>query len=563
VPPSSSATTGPALFQSSAYDQPNRPLLQKRMYTTSLDLSNDDSKNDKDVTSNIVDDISNEQMKLHNTLSRRLYRILLRSAKQGVETANRGNSIDSCSSSKAEGNDGDTSQAWMLLQPPMDPRKYGFAKIVNARRGNEVSSSHDVIVNNSTIVGKIMSKEEANMAMEVLRFVHISLGGDAEDDLEDYYLGSNDIDSDGKEDEDVPVEDGSVGAAADRHAEGHYTQFVDEDPERGEGGDDKLLEGYGNEEVDDDIPGVDDWDSDDDDDDELDIDEAVLVNSQDIQNAIRIAFRAPLIPATICPFDEELQSTSTIIARRHSDAINACSQLLEQFSLWRNKSSISIDWERGVRVVATSSLMMKSTESGTRKNRFSYRIRVENIADVIDEMNMKQQQLTGESEDVADGCSKEDEDKSLVESRAVQLLGRTWNISERGKRHETSSNMLQRLLDEKAMASIEVDNVEKNGGGDELRGVSTVNEPRTGAVGHLPVLGPGEVFEYMSGADIATSNGAMEGHFNMASVNMQNTDSAHVGDQKVDALHWKSNDERIFEMPVGRFGLIVDEADKM
>lgn len=78
-------------------------------------------------------------------------------------------------------------------------------------------------------------------------------------------------------------------------------------------------------------------------------------------------------------------------------------------------------------------------------------------------------------------------------------------------------------------------------------------------VGNLPVLGPGELFEYISGADITTSFGAMEGFFYMAQVDMQTTESSHVGDKEVEALSWKSNDERRFEMPVGRFGLVDDE----
>ena len=88
--------------------------------------------------------------------------------------------------------------------------------------------------------------------------------------------------------------------------------------------------------------------------------------------------------------------------------------------------------------------------------------------------------------------------------------------------------------------------------------VQVVNEPRTGAVGHLPVLGPGEVFEYMSGADISTPTGAMEGTFHMARVNMQTTDSAHIGDD-VEALTWKSDDERLFDVRVARFGFVADE----
>ena len=64
----------------------------------------------------------------------------------------------------------------------------------------------------------------------------------------------------------------------------------------------------------------------------------------------------------------------------------------------------------------------------------------------------------------------------------------------------------------------------------------------------------------MSGADISTHKGAMEGCFHMALVDDETTDSAHVGDP-VEALSWKSNDERIFEMPVGRFGLRADEEE--
>ena len=44
----------------------------------------------------------------------------------------------------------------------------------------------------------------------------------------------------------------------------------------------------------------------------------------------------------------------------------------------------------------------------------------------------------------------------------------------------------------------------------------------------------------------------------MASVDMQTTESAQVGDQ-VEALLWKPNDERKFEVTVRPFGLVVDE----
>ena len=67
-----------------------------------------------------------------------------------------------------------------------------------------------------------------------------------------------------------------------------------------------------------------------------------------------------------------------------------------------------------------------------------------------------------------------------------------------------------------------------------------------------------QVFEYMSGAELSTPTGTMEGCFHMASVDMQTTESAQVGED-VAAFQWKSNDKRKFEMPVGIFGLVADE----
>lgn len=62
----------------------------------------------------------------------------------------------------------------------------------------------------------------------------------------------------------------------------------------------------------------------------------------------------------------------------------------------------------------------------------------------------------------------------------------------------------------------------------------------------------------MSGTDLSTPTGSMEGCFHMASVDMQTTESAQVGDH-VEALLWKSNDERKFEVSIRPFGLVVDE----
>lgn len=54
-------------------------------------------------------------------------------------------------------------------------------------------------------------------------------------------------------------------------------------------------------------------------------------------------------------------------------------------------------------------------------------------------------------------------------------------------------------------------------------------------VGHLPVLRPGEVFEYMSGTELTTSNGIMSGHFYMVNV-PSDAISAKSGDD-IEALN--------------------------
>ena len=53
-------------------------------------------------------------------------------------------------------------------------------------------------------------------------------------------------------------------------------------------------------------------------------------------------------------------------------------------------------------------------------------------------------------------------------------------------------------------------------------------------VGHLPVLQPGQVFEYTSGTDLSASGGVMKGHFYMARV-LEDTISAKTGNM-VEAL---------------------------
>jgi ApaG protein len=58
-----------------------------------------------------------------------------------------------------------------------------------------------------------------------------------------------------------------------------------------------------------------------------------------------------------------------------------------------------------------------------------------------------------------------------------------------------------------------------------------VDAPTTGAVGHCPVLNPGDVFTYMSGCEIPTPKGSMNGMFHMAVVPSSST-STLVGENR-------------------------------
>ena len=95
---------------------------------------------------------------------------------------------------------------------------------------------------------------------------------------------------------------------------------------------------------------------------------------------------------------------------------------------------------------------------------------------------------------------------------------------------------------------------EHNENGTPLGDAVTVNAPTTGAVGHLPVILPGLVFEYMSGCELASKTGNMGGLFHMALVD-DSTPSAMVGDP-IDAFR-KTADK--FELVVQPFPLIADD----
>eukprot|EP00535_Pseudo-nitzschia_heimii_P009771 CAMPEP_0197191738 /NCGR_PEP_ID=MMETSP1423-20130617/23946_1 /TAXON_ID=476441 /ORGANISM="Pseudo-nitzschia heimii, Strain UNC1101" /LENGTH=363 /DNA_ID=CAMNT_0042644471 /DNA_START=333 /DNA_END=1424 /DNA_ORIENTATION=- len=173
------------------------------------------------------------------------------------------------------------------------------------------------------------------------------------------------------------------------------------------------------------------------------------------------------------------RSSSLLSSQNPSDfqalAVHAIQMMQDQVKLW-NQSSVSNTPNGLVRVTATSRCLgvvskMSIAPINSQHNpkyRFAYRIRVENISS----------------------------------SETVQLLGRYWHISELHKEDANLKNLPE---------PIEVD------------------APYTGAVGQLPVLQPGQVFEYVSGTDLNTPIGEIKGHLYMAMVPTK-TRSAKSGD---------------------------------
>lgn len=184
-------------------------------------------------------------------------------------------------------------------------------------------------------------------------------------------------------------------------------------------------------------------------------------------------------------------------------AIDSIKLLEDQRRMW-DRTSISIDKGRGIRVIAVSRCIgvSSSYKAGLRsesdlKHRFAYRIRIDNI-----------------------------NDPEIETSRTVQLLGRSWKFSE------------------DAVEGVQSKNSEVN-----------VVAPTTGTVGWLPVIQPGTSFEYMSGCELGTLTGTMSGCFHMATVD-KDTKSAHVGDP-VGAFHLPK--ENHFEMKVLPLKLVAEQ----
>lgn len=229
-------------------------------------------------------------------------------------------------------------------------------------------------------------------------------------------------------------------------------------------------------------------------------DQSLWVTRQQLQQAIQYAFRQSSV----------LDSDALTIPYLHQVCLEVIQRLQQQYDL-QHHTSISWDDRSCLRVVATSRWIGTARASGNSgggelQYHFAYRIRVEHLEVPLDEMGN-------------DDSQQGDTDTAT----AVQLLGRTWKIQE--------------------------EHVQE---GQEDVEPMIVHAPNTGAVGHLPVLRPGDVFEYMSGCYLTTPIGTMSGSFTMAAVPLK-TKSARVGD---DVIALREGYPK-FEMPIAPFPLVA------
>jgi uncharacterized protein affecting Mg2+/Co2+ transport len=218
-------------------------------------------------------------------------------------------------------------------------------------------------------------------------------------------------------------------------------------------------------------------------------DTLIWIDEDQLKEAIRSAFRTSMPDKLLVPVQRL--------------AIAAIQSLQYQGDM-QKRTSVSINVDMGIRVIATSSWFGISIGDGSKphnKYRFAYRIRVENLPTTTPNATT-----------------------TTTTTTTVQLLGRTWHIQD----------------------------LAPDGGGMAVPLGEPIHVfmPTNGVVGHLPVLEPGQVFEYMSGCELDTPRGVMDGCFHMAVVPPK-TKSGAVGDAISPHL-------QTFEMPVEPFSLLAD-----
>lgn len=380
----------------------------------------------------LLSKITSKERKILNQTSLGLYRILSRIIK-----------------TEAKDNE------FILLQPPLNHRDYGQARVVDSTK-SLISTSFDAKINPEE------KNYDSGMSNKIFSFCKIwaQQVDESEDDEKMKLVGNFDE---------------LFGISVDKEDMTDHEDDHDDD----------------HEEIQDET---------------LSPDISLYVSYLDLKQALRQGFTAT----------SDINSSNVTkqqIVDMQRFAIDAISILEDQIRMW-HRTSISTDRERGIRVIASSRCIGLSSSghrglrSGSEvKHRFAYRIRIENFNEPDNE-----------------------------NGKSVQLLGRTWKFQE-----EQPENFND-------------DDHEHNEDDIKSKEVN-VNAPTTGAVGYLPVIHPGQAFEYMSGCELSTVTGTMSGCFHMAEVE-KDTKSAQVGDP-IGAFDLPK--ENHFEMQVLPLQLVVEQ----
>jgi len=389
-----------------------------------------------------VASVSAEELAVLNRTSVRLYRILLRQ----------------CGSTEPS--------VPILLQPPIDPRDYGRARLVRTLTHGLASAgagTEDIDIDIDIERDEIVVRSIFSFLSRITGDSGIQLAADA---VRRYRARSS-------------------ANSLDIHDV--------------EGDDDDSYDTDSSGDVD-----VDDDDDDEEDQDDQHVDQCLLVAPEDIRLAVQASFLR---------HESSLTKEGVVTMQKH--AIDAIRILGEQEKI-NARTSVSFDHARHVRIVATSSCIGTTAMAALEtKYRFAYRIRVENTLTPPSRPNNHQKPSSSSTDSTKDPTS-------------VQLLGRTWHIQE-------------------------------DGDGEQEGEIVTVNAPSTGAVGHLPVIRPGEVFEYMSGCELGTKTGSMSGSLHMVSV-PDDAHSAKVGDYSTITAMQLAEDN-FFCIPVNPFALVATDQD--
>ena len=187
--------------------------------------------------------------------------------------------------------------------------------------------------------------------------------------------------------------------------------------------------------------------------------------------------------------------TKPDILKLHRRAIDSIRLLKNQISLQRT-TSVCYDPKHRIRVIATSISLGRGEASATKNHtskvkKYFFTYRIR-----------------------VENCNDSNQEN------AVQLLGRSWFIT-------------------------------PDDGGE----TTFVHSPTTGAVGHMPVIQPGQVFEYMSGTDLEATTGSMSGLFHMAVVPKETKSKLVDGDHNL--VRESFSDDKLFQVEVAPFALIA------